>query len=135
MSNLNGRLARIEQQLGQLPDPTNREIAAQLTALQEQLLQMTKEERLVWLDAQLAELTPGDSTDDTWREFLSDWKEFLTLKGQNTAARWDDSRAGFVHTELSRRWHELHQRQGWESWTGEGLPPQLGEIIDDEQYF
>jgi hypothetical protein len=127
---LNGRLSRIEQQLTQQPDPGDRELARELTELNEFLLSFSKAEVLTWIDAQLARL----GEDSGWLDLLTDWKEFLTLKGQNTAADWDRERGRPVETENSKRWHELDKKYGWcGRWTGRGVPPQL--IPGDREFW
>jgi hypothetical protein len=118
---LNGRLFRIEQQLTQQLDPGDREFTRELTELNEFLLSLSKAEVLAWIDAQLARL----GEDSGWREILTDWRQFLSLKGQNTAANWDNKRACFVETQNSKRWHELDKKYGWCGWTGRGVPPEL----------
>lgn len=122
MRSLNGRLAQIEKQIAQLPDPGERAQAEKFKALEEQLFAMSKEERLIWLDRQIIDMSawPG------WLPFLTDWREFLILEGQNVAPSWDRERRQFVHNENSKRWYDLlGRRPAWGGWTGEGLPPEL----------
>lgn len=117
MRSLNGRLTRLEQAIPPAPEADY----SKLVELRNLMLSLSKEDKLAWLDAQLFQL----EEDSGWCELLTDWKEFLTLKDQNTAADWDRERWCFVDTENSKRWHELDQKWGWCGWTGAGVPPQL----------
>lgn len=129
MRNLNGRIARLERAIPPAPEADHSELVAKLTELNEFLLTLGKGEILAWIDAQLSQL----EADPGWQGLLTDWREFLTLKGQNTAADWDRERWRPVETENSKRWHELDQKYGWcGRWTGRGVPPQL---IPGDSYF
>lgn len=121
MRNLNGRLSRLEQQIAQQPDPDHSELIRRLTELDKFLLTLSKEDKLAWIDEQLADM----EEDSGWIVLLADWKEFLTLQG-HTAPGWDNERRCSIDTENSKRWSELDKKYGWAGcWTGAGAPPQL----------
>lgn len=119
-ASLNGRIDALE---AAIPPPADT-LAAELAAINEQLKRASKEEKIAWIQMQLATVTPADGDIYT---LLVDWLDFLALQGDpGTVPPYDRENRRFMPSDKSRRWTELDQRWSWPGcWTGAGLPPQL----------
>lgn len=101
-------------------DPARQE----LDQLDQAIGAMSKAERIAFVESWLA----ADSITEDWQSYLTDWRDFLKLKGTPTWPDFDRETMCYVPTPESRRWGEIltaHYR--WGGWTGWGLPPELRE--------